>query len=60
MLAIMKSMWTAAIPVYLRRIEYAALHPHENSDPTSVYIEKATYQMSGGQERRRLWLIITP
>ncbi len=57
MLAIMKSMWTAAIPAYLRRIEYAALHPHENSDATIVYIEKATYQMSGGQERRRLWLI---
>ncbi len=28
MLAIMKSIWTVAIPAYLRRIVYAALHTH--------------------------------
>ncbi len=38
----------------------SSTHPHENSSATSVYIEKATYQMnsvSGGRERRSLWLI---
>ncbi len=38
----------------------SSTHPHENSGATSVYIEKATYQMnsvSGGRERRSLWLI---
>ncbi len=37
----------------------SSTHPHENST-TSVYIEKATYQMnsvSGGRERWSLWLI---
>ncbi len=38
----------------------SSTHPHGNSGATSVYIEKATYQMnsvSGGRERRSLWLI---
>ncbi len=38
----------------------SSTHPHENSGATSVYIEKATYQMnsvSRGKERQSLWLI---
>ncbi len=38
----------------------SSTHPHENSGATSVYIEKATYQINsvrGGRERRSLWLI---
>ncbi len=53
MLAIMKSIERRPIPAYLRRIVYAALHTHmKTAAPTSVYIEKATYQMnsvSGGR-----------
>ncbi len=60
MLAIMKSIWTVAIPAYLRRIVYAALHNHMKIAAQPVFIEKATYRMnsmSGGQERRSLCLI---
>ncbi len=38
----------------------SSTHSHENRGTTSVYIEKATYQMnsvSGGWERWSLWLI---
>ncbi len=38
MLAIMKSIWTAAIPVYLRRIVYAALHTHMKTAAQPVFI----------------------
>ncbi len=59
-LAIMKSIWTVAIPAYLRRIVYAALHNQMKTAAQQVFIEKETYQMisvSGGQERRSLYLI---
>ncbi len=38
----------------------SSTHSHENSGTTSVYMEKATYQInyvSGGRERWSLWLI---
>ncbi len=57
LLAIMKSIWTAAIPAYLRRIVYAALHTQMKTAAQPV---SATYQMnsvSGGRECRSLWLI---
>ncbi len=38
MLAIMKSIWTAAIPAYLRRIVYAALHTHMKTAAQPVFI----------------------
>ncbi len=38
MLAIMKSIWTAAIPAYLRRIVYAALHTHMKTVAQPVFI----------------------
>ncbi len=38
MLAIMKSIWATAIPVYLRRIVYAALHTHMKTAAQSVFI----------------------
>ncbi len=37
-LAIMKSIWTAAIPAYLRRIVYAALHTHMKTAAQPVFI----------------------
>ncbi len=46
--------------VFKKNSVCSSTHPHENSSTTSVYIEKATYQMnsvSGGRERRSLWLI---
>ncbi len=36
--AIMKSIWTAAIPAYLRRILYAALHTHMETAAQPVFI----------------------
>ncbi len=44
-------------PAYLRRIVYAALHTHMKTAAQPVSV---TYQMnsvSGGRERRSLWLI---
>ncbi len=38
MLAIMKSIWTVAIPAYLRRIVYAALHTHMKTAAQPVLI----------------------
>ncbi len=38
LLAIMKSIWTAAILVYLRRIVYAALHTHMKTAAQPVFI----------------------
>ncbi len=46
--------------VFKKNSVFSSTHPHENSSATSVYLEKATYQMnsvSGGRERRSLWLI---
>ncbi len=46
--------------VFKKNSVCSSTHPHENSGATSVYIEKATYQMnsvSGGRERQSLWLI---
>ncbi len=46
--------------VFKKNSVCSSTHPLENSGATSVYIEKATYQMnsvSGGRERRSLWLI---
>ncbi len=37
MLAIMKRIWTAAIPVYLRRIVYAAQHTHMKTVAQPVF-----------------------
>ncbi len=37
MLAIMKSIWTAAIPAYLKRIEYAALHTQMKTEAQPVF-----------------------
>ncbi len=58
--AIMKYMNGGNTGVFKRNGVCSSTHPHENSGTTSVYIEKATYRMnsvSGGQERRRLWLM---
>ncbi len=38
LLPIMKSIWTAAIPAYLRRIVYAALHTHMKTAAQPVFI----------------------
>ncbi len=38
MLAIMKSIWATAIPAYLRRIVYAALHTHMKIAAQSMFI----------------------
>ncbi len=38
MLAIMKSIWTAAIPVYLRKIVYADLHTHMKTAAQTLFI----------------------
>ncbi len=38
LLAIMKSIWMAAIPAYLRRIVYAALHTHMKTATQPVFI----------------------
>ncbi len=35
---IMKSIWTAAIPAYLKRIVYAALHTHMKTAAQPVFI----------------------
>ncbi len=46
--------------VFKKNSVCSSTHPDENSSTTSVYIEKATYQInsvSKGQERRSLWLI---
>ncbi len=46
--------------VFKKNCVCSSTQPQENSGTTSVYIEKATYQMnsvSGGREHRRLWLI---
>ncbi len=46
--------------VFKKNSVCSSTDPHENSSTTSVYIEKATYQMnsvSGGQERQGLWMI---
>ncbi len=46
--------------VFKKKSVCSSTHPCENSGMTSVYIEKAAYQMnsvSGGWESRSLWLI---
>ncbi len=46
--------------VFKKNSVSSSTHPHETSRTTSVYIEKATYQMnsvSGGRERWSLWLV---
>ncbi len=46
--------------VFKKNSVCSSTHPHENSGTTSVYLEKATYQVnsvSGGREHWSLWLI---
>ncbi len=43
--------------VFKKNSVYSSTHPHENSSATSVYIEKATYQMNSVSRGRSLWLI---
>lgn len=51
---------TALHCIFKKNSVCSSTYPYENSGATSVYIEKATYQInsvSGGWERRSLWLI---
>ncbi len=55
-----KCMNSGNTGVFKKNSVCSSTHPHENSGTTSVYIEKATYQMnsvSRGRERRSLRLI---